>query len=147
MSDDNYWDEPAIKHLHPPLADISKMIFYFLQTRLIGPASVNGTVNGSSETGVNGAENDRNDNKIQNQQTNSKCLDDPNFSFDEPKASKQEDSAKISDNQSKAAVESQPQKNKKPSYRVLEDPELDLPAPAMGFKSDPMTTSIYQPKQ
>ena len=104
-------------------------------------------MNGSSENGVNGAENDRNDNKIQNQQTNSKCLDDPNFSFDEPKASKQEDTAKISDNQSKAAVESQPQKNKKPSYRVLEDPELDLPAPTMGLKSDPMTTSIYQPKQ
>ena len=112
----------------------------------LGPVSDNGAMNGSSEAGVNGVENDRNDNKIQHLDTNSKCLDDPSFSFDEPKASKQEDIAKSSDNQSKAAAGNTPQKNKKPSYRVLEEPELDLPAGPLGFKSDPMTRSMYQPK-
>ena len=93
-------------------------------------------------------ERDRNDNKIQQQQksgpsSNIKCLEDPNFSFDEPKASKCVDTAK-------PPVESQPAKNKKPSYRVLEDPDIAIPAAptaAGGFKADPMTTSIYQPKQ
>ena len=100
---------------------------------------------------MNGVERDRNDNKIQQQQqqqkpvptsATTKCLEDPNFSFDEPKASKCVDTAK-------PPVETQPAKNKKPSYRVLEDPDLEIPpsAPAGGFKSDPMTTSIYQPKQ
>ena len=112
-------------------------------------SSVNGGQNGSSQAGLNGGEKDRNDNKIQQQQqptvpsgNNTKCLEDPNFSFDEPKASKSVDTAKPS-------VETPPAKNKKPSYRVLEDPDLEIPhpAPAGGFKSDPMTTSIYQPKQ
>ena len=95
---------------------------------------------------MNGVERDRNDNKIQQQKsvpsTNMKCLEDPNFSFDEPKASKCVDTAK-------PPVESQQAKNKKPSYRVLEDPDIEIPptGPAGGFKSDPMTTSIYQPKQ
>ena len=108
--------------------------------------SVNGALNGSKEQGLNGVERDRNDNKIQQQKsvpsTNMKCLEDPNFSFDEPKSSKCVDTAK-------PPVESQPAKNKKPSYRVLEDPDIEIPpAPqAGGFKSDPMTTSIYQPKQ
>ena len=99
---------------------------------------VNGGNSGTS--GVNGVEKDNND--------NTKCLEDPNFSFDEPKASKSDATAKTSDKETKPPVESsQPGKTKKPSYRVLEDPELDIPASAGGFKSDPMTTSIYQPKQ
>ena len=95
---------------------------------------------------MNGVERDRNDNKVQQPQpvpsnttSTTKCLEDPNFSFDEPKASKCVDTAK-------PPVESQQAKNKKPSYRVLEDPDIEIP-PAGGFKSDPMTTSIYQPKQ
>ena len=76
--------------------------------------------------------------------SNIKCLEEPNFSFDEPKASKSAaDTAKL-------PVESQPAKNKKPSYRVLEDPDIAIPPAkpaAGGFKADPMTTSIYQPKQ
>ena len=115
--------------------------------------SVNGAhQNGSNgQGGVNGVERDRNDNKIQQQQqqksgpsSNIKCLEDPNFSFDEPKASKS------AGDTAKPPAESQPAKNKKPSYRVLEDPDLAIPPAqpaAGGFKADPMTTSIYQPKQ
>jgi len=109
--------------------------------------SVNGALNGSPEPGLNGVEKDRNDNKVPQESTNIKCLEDPNFSFDEPKASKSEETGKANASVPAEGL-SQPPKNKKPSYRVLEDPELDLPGQGGqgGFKSDPMTTSIYQPR-
>jgi len=109
--------------------------------------SVNGALNGSPETGLNGVEKDRDDNKVPQESTNIKCLEDPNFSFDEPKASKSEETGKANASVPAEGL-SQPPKNKKPSYRVLEDPELDLPGQGGqgGFKSDPMTTSIYQPR-
>ena len=96
---------------------------------------------------MNRLEKDRNDNKVPQESTNIKCLEDPNFSFDEPKASKSEETGKANASVPAEGL-SQPPKNKKPSYRVLEDPELDLPGQGGqgGFKSDPMTTSIYQPR-
>jgi hypothetical protein len=69
--------------------------------------------------------------------SNLKCLEDPNFSFDEaPSAGPTE----------KATAGSDPKKPL-PSYRVLEDPELELPKARPGYKvlEDPMMTSIYKP--
>ena len=77
--------------------------------------------------------------------SNLKCLDDPNFSFDEgPSSAPAKPPTAIAPEPQ--AEGSQP---KKPSYRVLEDPTLpDLPKPkGAGYKvlEDPMMTSIYEP--
>eukprot|EP00092_Neocalanus_flemingeri_P036373 GFUD01039600.1.p1 GENE.GFUD01039600.1~~GFUD01039600.1.p1 ORF type:complete len:722 (-),score=191.50 GFUD01039600.1:885-3050(-) len=106
---------------------------------------------------------DKNDNKAEPMKvketekqvppTNLKCLDDPNFSFDEPKPSSVsvkpissvDKTANLSDSKPAEPTASQP---KKPSYRVLEDPELDMPKPkGSPYKvlEDPMTASFYEP--
>lgn len=97
-----------------------------------------------------------------------KCLDDPSFSFDEPakvsssapqkeagdKAEKVEEKVPEPADKDKTAkpMPSNIPQLKKPSYRVLEDPDIDLPKP-MGtpYKvlEDPsmMTASIYEPSR
>merc|ERR1711892_1537870 len=121
-------------------------------------------VNGTSEASTNGEEKeqkDKNDNKTaamkpketgkQVPATNLKCLDDPTFSFDEPKPSSI--SVKPSVDTTATPSDSEPAETaagppKKPSYRVLEDPELDMPKPkGSPYKvlEDPMTASFYEP--
>jgi len=121
-------------------------------------------VNGTSEASTNGEEKeqkDKNDNKTaamkpketgkQVPATNLKCLDDPTFSFDEPKPSSI--SVKPSVDTTATPSDSKPAETaagppKKPSYRVLEDPELDMPKPkGSPYKvlEDPMTASFYEP--
>merc|ERR1712106_842274 len=123
-------------------------------------------VNGTSEPSINGEgkeQKDKNDNKTQPMEpketgkqvptTNLKCLEDPTFSFDEPKPSSVsvkpipsvDKTANPSDSKPAEPTASQP---KKPSYRVLEDPELDIPKPkGSPYKvlEDPMTASFYEP--
>jgi len=123
-------------------------------------------VNGTSEPATNGdgkEQKDKNDNKTEPAQpkepskqttsTSLKCLEDPDFSFDEPKSAavsvaplpSVENTATPSDNKPVDSASGQP---KKPSYRVLEDPELDLPKPkGSPYKvlEDPMTASFYEP--
>jgi len=123
-------------------------------------------VNGTSEPSINGEakeKKDKDENKTEPKKpnendkqvptTNLKCLEDPNFSFDEPKPSSTsvkpipsvDKTAKPSDSQPADSNASQP---KKPSYRVLEDPELDIPKPkGSPYKvlEDPMTASFYEP--
>jgi len=132
---------------------------------------VNGTTNGEASNGEAKKENIAKENnketaKIRNEEkskqmtaaapaSNLKCLEDPNFSFDEPpsasplvKPSPSVDTTAhpASDSKPPEPTAAQP---KKPSYRVLEDPEpLDLPKPkGPGYKvlEDPMMTSIYEP--
>merc|ERR1712106_171428 len=121
-------------------------------------------VNGTSEASTNGEEKeqkDKNDKKTaamkpketgkQVPATNLKCLDDPTFSFDEPKPSSI--SVKPSVDTTATPSDSKPAETaagppKKPSYRVLEDPELDMPKPkGSPYKvlEDPMTASFYEP--
>jgi len=123
-------------------------------------------VNGTSEPSTNGEEKeqkDKNDNKTEPMKpketgkqvptTNMKCLDDPTFSFDEPKPSSAsvkpipsvDNTATPSDSKPTESAAGPP---KKPSYRVLEDPELDIPKPkGSPYKvlEDPMTASFYEP--
>ena len=123
-------------------------------------------VNGTSEPSSNGEEKeqkDKNDNKTepikpketgkQVPTTNMKCLEDPTFSFDEPKPSSVsvkpipsvDNTATPSDSKPAESAAGPP---KKPSYRVLEDPELDIPKPkGSPYKvlEDPMTASFYEP--
>lgn len=123
-------------------------------------------VNGTSEPSTNGEEKeqkDKNDNKTEPMKpketgkqvptTNMKCLDDPTFSFDEPKPSSAnvkpipsvDNTATPSDSKPAESAAGPP---KKPSYRVLEDPELDIPKPkGSPYKvlEDPMTASFYEP--
>jgi len=129
-------------------------------------ASSTARVNGTSEPSVNGdgkEQKDKNDNNTESATpkendkqapaNNLKCLDDPTFSFDEPKPSSVsvkpipsvEKTANPSDSKQADTTASQP---KKPSYRVLEDPELDMPKPkGSPYKvlEDPMTASFYEP--
>ena len=102
--------------------------------------SSNAKINGTSEAAVNGIGKDKNDNKIEpvkSTETNLKCLEDPTFSFDEPKSSSlssrsipPDTTAKPSETQEVKAPEADnvpvQQQPKKPSYRVLEDPDLDI---------------------
>jgi len=119
-------------------------------------------VNGTTEPSTNGEEKeqkDKNDNKTTpinpketgKQASNLKCLDDPTFSFDEPKPSSVSLKPSVdttfppSDNKPAESTASPP---KKPSYRVLEDPELDMSKPkGSPYKvlEDPMTASFYEP--
>ena len=123
-------------------------------------------VNGTSEPSSNGEEKeqkDKNDNKTepikpketgkQVPTTSMKCLEDPTFSFDEPKPSSVsvkpipsvDNTATPSDSKPAESAAGPP---KKPSYRVLEDPELDIPKPkGSPYKvlEDPMTASFYEP--
>jgi len=123
-------------------------------------SSATARVNGTTEPSTNGEEKeqkDKNDNKTAptkpnetgKQTTNLKCLEDPTFSFDEPKpssvSSKPTVDTTANPSDSKPAESGPP---KKPSYRVLEDPELDMPKPkGSPYKvlEDPMTASFYEP--
>jgi len=123
-------------------------------------SSATAKVNGTTEPSTNGEEKeqkDKNDNKtapikpneMGKQATNLKCLEDPTFSFDEPKPSSV--SAKPPVDTTANPSDSKPAESgppKKPSYRVLEDPELDMPKPkGSPYKvlEDPMTASFYEP--
>lgn len=129
---------------------------------------VNGTTNGEATNGqakkeINDKENNKETAKIRNEEkskqvtapaSNLKCLEDPNFSFDEPpSASPLVKPSPSVDTTANPASDSKPPEPstaqpKKPSYRVLEDPEMDLPKPkGPGYKvlEDPMMTSIYEP--
>ena len=132
------------------------------------PTTVNGTnanqTNGEAKNHDNGVANNKEAVKINNDDkpkpaaqeapapsTNLKCLEDPNFSFDEApsaapaKAGSPQKTAPTADSQKLPEASAQA---KKPSYRVLEDPEVDLPKPKpAGYKvlEDPMMTSIYEP--
>jgi len=123
-------------------------------------SSATAKVNGTTEPSTNGEEKeqkDKNDNKtapvkpneMGKQTTNLKCLEDPTFSFDEPKPSSV--SAKPPVDTTANPSDSKPAESgppKKPSYRVLEDPELDMPKPkGSPYKvlEDPMTASFYEP--
>jgi len=145
--------------------------------------NTNTKLNGTqSQPAVNGLEKDKNDNKIQPlKPTDSTitCLEDPTFSFDEPKSSSVsskslpvDETAMFGDSApskapvapvAPAAVPSKvpasapvpavptqvPAQPKRPSYRVLEDPDIMTPPPSHRPGSqipDPMTTSIYEPK-
>ena len=116
----------------------------------------NAKLNGSGDAGaINGIGKDKNDNKVEMPNPSSsslKCLEDPTFSFDDPKSSSlSSKSLPVDDSSKKAEVKAESsQAPKKPSYRVLEDPDLTpVPSPRSGASKvpDPMTTSIYQPKQ
>ena len=123
-------------------------------------SSATARVNGTTEPSTNREEKeqkDKNDNKTAptkpnetgKQTTNLKCLEDPTFSFDEPKpssvSSKPTVDTTANPSDSKPAESGPP---KKPSYRILEDPELDMPKPkGSPYKvlEDPMTASFYEP--
>merc|ERR1711953_1538601 len=75
--------------------------------------------------------------------SNLKCLEDPNFSFDDS-ATATTATTNLGSSESKPSTEA----GKKPSYRVLEDPEVNVAKPkTTGYKvlEDPMMTSIYEP--
>ena len=94
---------------------------------------------------MNGFEKDKNDNSIQPTKSSDstlKYLEDPTFSFDEPKSSSLSSKSLPVDETAKmpepvketptatASLQQQPQQQqqpKRPSYRVLEDPDLDTP--------------------
>lgn len=130
--------------------------------------SSNAKINGAQEAASNGIEKDKNDNKIEpvplqpakSGANNIKCLEDPSFSLDEAKTSSVTslpvDTTEITAKKTevkeapttKAPEHALAPQPKKPSYRVLEDPDLEIPPPRSGsMVSDPMTTSIYEPKQ
>lgn len=127
--------------------------------------SSNAKINGAQEsTAANGIEKDKNDNKIEpvplhpaksGPANNIKSLEDPSFSMDEAKSSSvtslPADPAEITAKKTEAKEAPTPTlapQPKKPSYRVLEDPDLDIPPPRTGsMVPDPMTTSVYEPKQ
>ena len=115
--------------------------------------SSNAKINGAQEAASNGIEKDKNDNKIEpvplqpakSGANNIKCLEDPSFSMDEAKSSSVTsppvDASEIT--AKKAEVKEAPTTKapehalapqpKKPSYRVLEDPDLDIPPPRSGL--------------
>ena len=86
--------------------------------KLNGAAVDSGAVNGK----------DKNDNKVDSSAagTGLKCLEDPTFSFDEPSSkSLPADTAKENSKETG---------QKRPSYRVLEDPDLDVAPPRAAGK-------------
>ena len=64
--------------------------------------------------------------------SNLKCLEDPNFSFDDSTtATATTATANLASSESKPSTEA----GKKPSYRVLEDPEVNVAKPkTTGYK-------------
>ena len=115
--------------------------------------SSNAKINGAQESASNGIEKDKNDNKIEpvpvqpakSGANNIKCLEDPSLSMDEAKSSSVTslpvDAAEITANKTevkeapktKAPEPTLAPQPKKPSYRVLEDPDLDIPPPRSGL--------------
>ena len=67
--------------------------------------------------------------------SNLKCLEDPNFSFDEAPSHPSNPTANLAASESKGSTEAGGP-GKKPSYRVLEDPDVNpLPKPkTTGYK-------------
>ena len=68
--------------------------------------------------------------------SNMMCLEDPNFSFDEapshPQPSTNPTANLAANSESKGSTEAA---GKKPSYRVLEDPDVSVPKPkTTGYK-------------
>ena len=143
---------------------------------------VNGTTNGTNGEQANGNSSLKPDDVGNRKETptgkeetsskpnssNLKCLEDPNFSFDEtPAATTTTNTANLA-SESKPSTESSGAggAGRKPSYRVLEDPDdlVSVPKPkTTGYKvksnsfekvqnnhvsqvlEDPMMTSIYEP--
>merc|ERR1719412_3542646 len=100
------------------------------------PAPAPEKINGAAKlfgAAVNGIEKDKNDNKIEQPRKTG---------APEAKPLPAEATAKLEAGGEQAG----PQQPKRPSYRVLEDPDLDV-APPSRPGPDPMTTSIYEPKQ
>jgi len=127
-------------------------------------AAVNGTTNGTNGEQTNGDSTIIKPNDVANKETakmkdeemkpssNLKCLEDPNFSFDEapshPQPASTNPTANLAVSESKGSTEAAGVAGKKPSYRVLEDPDVNVPKPkTTGYKvlEDPMMTSIYEP--
>ena len=108
----------------------------------------NAKINGAQESSAaNGIDKDKNDNKIEplhpakSGANNIKCLEDPSFSMTEAKSSSMI-SPPVPDitanKEAPAQVTKAPEpapapQPKKPSYRVLEDPDLDIPPPRTGL--------------
>ena len=112
-----------------------------------GHSAVNGTTNGTNGDQTNG-DGTMKQNDVANKEaakmkdeekpsSNLKCLEDPNFSFDEAPSHpsshpSSNPTANLAVSESKGSTEA----GKKPSYRVLEDPDVNpLPKPkATGYK-------------
>jgi len=123
-----------------------------------GHSAVNGTTNGTNGDQTNGdgtiKQNDvanKEAAKMKDEEkpsSNLKCLEDPNFLFDEAPSHPSNPTANLAASESKGSTEAGGP-GKKPSYRVLEDPDVNpLPKPkTTGYKvlEDPMMTSIYEP--
>ena len=128
---------------------------------------MNGTTNGDSTIKPVANNKDQASGKMKDEagkpSSNLKCLEDPNFSFDDSTtATTATATANLASSESKPSTEA----GKKPSYRVLEDPEVNVAKPkTTGYKvgreekkrnreinmflskvlEDPMMTSIYEP--
>ena len=129
---------------------------------------MNGTTNGDSTIKPVANNKDQASGKMKDEagkpSSNLKCLEDPNFSFDDsaPAPTATTATANLASSESKPSTEA----GKKPSYRVLEDPEVNVAKPkTTGYKvgrevkkrnreinvflskvlEDPMMTSIYEP--
>ena len=81
-----------------------------------------------------------------------KCLEDPSFAFEQPKSSKPPTAETVAAKSAAAAAAAAAadcatagQPSKKPSYRVLEDPEPETRPPGYKVLEDPMMASVYQP--
>ena len=95
---------------------------------------MNGTTNGDSTIKANDVANnkDQASGKMKDEagkpSSNLKCLEDPNFSFDDSTTTATTNPAS---SESKPSTEA----GKKPSYRVLEDPEVNVAKPkTTGYK-------------
>ena len=114
-------------------------------------AAVNGTTNGTNGEQTNGDSTIIKPNDVANKETakmkdeemkpssNLKCLEDPNFSFDEapshPQPASTNPTANLAVSESKGSTEAAGVAGKKPSYRVLEDPDVNVPKPkTTGYK-------------
>ena len=99
---------------------------------------MNGTTNGDSTIKANDVANnkDQASGKMKDEagkpSSNLKCLEDPNFSFDDSTtATTATATANLASSESKPSTEA----GKKPSYRVLEDPEVNVAKPkTTGYK-------------
>ena len=99
---------------------------------------MNGTTNGDSTIKANDVANnkDQASGKMKDEagkpSSNLKCLEDPNFSFDDSTATTATTAtANPASSESKPSTEA----GKKPSYRVLEDPEVNVAKPkTTGYK-------------
>ena len=173
----------------PPFSPRGEEKSFENQTKLVagqtsehGHSAVNGTTNGTNNGEQTNGDSAIKPNDVANKETaaggiskkkdedkpssNLKCLEDPNFSFDEAPSIPHttNPTANLAASESKPPTEAA---GKKPSYRVLEDPDVNVPKPkTTGYKvvnkvkanviktdpemiskvlEDPMMTSIYEP--